>query len=151
MSSAQALQRIAVAALIVSAVGMTHVAAVAKGSAGGSGHGSSHSSNHHGPSHKSQSQSDHRNSEHSSGQSHHPSDSASAGVKRDSHGRIERSQKAKTDFKKQHPCPSTGSASGACPGYVIDHKVPLKRGGKDDPSNMQWQSKEEARAKDKWE
>jgi hypothetical protein len=32
-----------------------------------------------------------------------------------------------------------------------DHIVPLKRGGCDCPSNMQWQTREEAKAKDKWE
>jgi hypothetical protein len=75
----------------------------------------------------------------------------SAGVQRDSHGKIERSAKAKDDFKKSHPCPSTGKSSGACPGYVIDHVVPLKRGGPDAPSNMQWQTKAEAKEKDRWE
>lgn len=49
------------------------------------------------------------------------------------------------------PCPSTGKSSGACPGYVIDHVQPLKRGGADAPSNMQWQTKEAAKEKDKWE
>ena len=28
---------------------------------------------------------------------------------------------------------------------------PLKRGGADGPSNMQWQTKADAKAKDKWE
>jgi hypothetical protein len=72
-------------------------------------------------------------------------------VQRNSHGKIARSQKAKDDFKHQHPCPSTGKSSGACPGYVIDHVKPLKRGGADAPSNMQWQTKEAAKQKDKTE
>jgi hypothetical protein len=36
-------------------------------------------------------------------------------------------------------------------GYVVDHVTPLKRGGSDSPSNMQWQTKQAAKAKDKWE
>jgi len=39
-------------------------------------------------------------------------------VQRDAHGHIKRSQEAKDQFKKAHPCPSTGKSSGACPGYV---------------------------------
>jgi hypothetical protein len=68
-----------------------------------------------------------------------------------------RSSKAKRDpaqraaFQKSHPCPSTGKHSGACPGYVVDHVLPLKRGGADQPSNMQWQTTEAAKQKDKWE
>jgi hypothetical protein len=52
---------------------------------------------------------------------------------------------------KSHPCPSTGKTYGACPGYGVDHKTALKRGGADRPENMQWQTKEAAREKDKWE
>ncbi len=79
-----------------------------------------------------------------------PIQSASAqrravGVQRDSHGRIARSSKAKAEFRKQ-----TGYPHGR-PGYVIDHRIPLSRGGSDSPSNMQWQTKEEAKAKDHWE
>lgn len=77
--------------------------------------------------------------------------SYSYSLPRDSHGRIERSAKARDEFKKSHPCPSTGRSSGACPGYVIDHVVPLKRGGGDQPSNMQWQTIPDAKAKDKWQ
>jgi hypothetical protein len=70
---------------------------------------------------------------------------------RDSHGRIKRSHKATHEFKKASPCPATGKSTGACPEYVIDHIIALKRGGADDPSNMQWQTKEAAKAKDRWE
>jgi hypothetical protein len=70
---------------------------------------------------------------------------------RDSKGRIKRSATAKRDFQKSHPCPATGKTTGACPGYVIDHVVPLKRGGADAPSNMQWQTIQAAKAKDKIE
>lgn len=74
-----------------------------------------------------------------------------ASCARDSRGRIARSSSAKRDFQKAHPCPSTGKTTGACKGYVIDHVVPLKRGGADTPSNMQWQTKQQAKAKDKVE
>jgi hypothetical protein len=73
------------------------------------------------------------------------------GVARDSHGRIKRSPEARRDFQKSHPCPSTGRTSGACPGYVVDHVRPLKRGGADAPSNMQWQTVQAAKEKDKTE
>jgi hypothetical protein len=72
-------------------------------------------------------------------------------VPRDARGRIERSTAAKDSFKHSNPCPSTGNSSGACPGYVIDHVTALKRGGADAPSNMQWQTIDEAKLKDKTE
>lgn len=62
-----------------------------------------------------------------------------------------RSYKAKAEFKRLHYCPSTGKNSGSCNGYVIDHIKPIACGGADSPSNMQWQTKAEAKAKDKWE
>lgn len=81
---------------------------------------------------------------------------ASAGTRcqscpRDSSGRIKRSASARAAFRKANPCPSTGRRSGACPGYVIDHIRALKRGGADHPSNMQWQTRAAARAKDRIE
>ena len=71
--------------------------------------------------------------------------SYSAAAPRDAHGRIKRSESAKNDFKRQ-----TGYPHGR-PGYVIDHVIPLSKGGADAPSNMQWQIKAEAKAKDRWE
>ena len=77
---------------------------------------------------------------------------ASYGVgPRDSHGRLRRSAAAKAAFERDNPCPSTGGSRGPCPGYVVDHIVPLKRGGADDPTNMQWQTTEDAKAKDRFE
>lgn len=68
-----------------------------------------------------------------------------------SEAKLPRSTSAKNEFKRQTPCPATGKPRGPCPGYVVDHVVPLKRGGADAPANMQWQTKEEAKAKDRWE
>lgn len=73
------------------------------------------------------------------------------GVARDDRGRIARSSHAKTTFRKANPCPATGRSAGACPGYVIDHVVPLKRGGPDHFANMQWQTRAAAREKDRYE
>jgi hypothetical protein len=72
-------------------------------------------------------------------------------VPRDSHGRIKRSTSAKREFQRKHACPSTGKTSGSCPGYVIDHVQALCKGGADAPSNMQWQTVAEGKAKDKVE
>ena len=76
--------------------------------------------------------------------SHHTK-SYAYGVPRDEHGRIKRSEAAKHKFEEM-----TGYPHGRM-GYVIDHVVPLSKGVADDPSNMQWQTKEEAKAKDRVE
>jgi 5-methylcytosine-specific restriction endonuclease McrA len=70
---------------------------------------------------------------------------------RDWRGRYIRCSAARAAFEQDHPCPATGQPRGACPGYVVDHIVPLKRGGADLPANMQWQTLDEAMAKDKVE
>jgi hypothetical protein len=62
-----------------------------------------------------------------------------------------RSRAARAAFERAHPCPATGRSSGACPGYVVDHVTPLACGGADAPSNMQWETVQEGKAKDKWE
>lgn len=62
-----------------------------------------------------------------------------------------RSKKAKSVFKYTHPCPANGSRSGSCPGFVIDHIKALDCGGEDAPSNMQWQTVADGKAKNKWE
>jgi hypothetical protein len=129
--------------------------AFAKGSGGGSHYSGgshtssnsssgSHSSNYHGRSYSTGSTA---HGYYSSG-SHHDATTHSkvaVGAERDSHGRIKRSEEAKEEFMKQ-----SGYPHGR-PGYVVDHIIPLKRGGADSPSNMQWQTIEEAKQKDKWE
>ncbi len=70
---------------------------------------------------------------------------------RDSHGRLKRCAAARAAFQRLNPCPSTGDTKGPCPGYVVDHIIPLKRNGADDPSNMQWQTVEDAKLKDRVE
>lgn len=70
---------------------------------------------------------------------------ASSGIARDEKGRIQRSDAARHAFARQ-----TGYPNGR-PGYIIDHIVALACGGLDAPSNMQWQTVAEAKAKDKIE
>ena len=70
---------------------------------------------------------------------------------RDDTGRIVRSSWSRVQFRAATPCPLTGETIGACPGFVVDHVIPLCACGPDYAHNMQWQTKEDARAKDKLE
>jgi hypothetical protein len=60
---------------------------------------------------------------------------------------IQRSAGEVLAFKRQNPCPSTGLRRGACPGWDVDHAMPLCAGGEDKADNMQWLSKEDHRFK----
>jgi len=70
---------------------------------------------------------------------------------RDAEGHIVRSEAAKREFERLHPCPATPMTAGSCPGYVVDHVTPLACGGEDAPGNMQWQTVADGQAKDEWE
>jgi hypothetical protein len=87
---------------------------------------------------------------HSSGHHSYPSH-RSYRTRSGHHGRYKRSTAAKNEFKREYPCPATGRSSGRCRGYVIDHINPLECGGADAPSNMQWQTIADGKAKDKTE
>lgn len=58
-----------------------------------------------------------------------------------------RSPAARAQFLKKEPCPVTGKARGACPGWEVDHITPLKCGGPDTPANMQWLTVADHKAK----
>lgn len=64
---------------------------------------------------------------------------------RDGRGRIRRSRAVVREFEREtgHP--------GGWRGHVVDHIIPLARGGCDCRYNLEWQTVEEGRAKDRWE
>ncbi|CAB4170048.1 HNHc domain containing protein [uncultured Caudovirales phage] len=75
---------------------------------------------------------------------------------RDLDGTIHRSVQKISEFKRAHPCPANGINKGACPGWAIDHVIPLVCGGCDDIFNMQWLPNKIKSAagiypKDRWE
>ncbi len=62
-----------------------------------------------------------------------------------------RSRAVPRAFQRLYPCPATGLRTGACPGWIRDHIVPLCAGGADAVENMQWQTREAAARKDRAE
>lgn len=75
---------------------------------------------------------------------------------RDADGSISRDMGEIAKFKRIHSCPSNGHNEGACPGWNIDHVIPLANGGCDTVINMQWLPIEIKRCggnfcKDRWE
>ena len=51
---------------------------------------------------------------------------------------VKRSSAERSKFVRNNPCPATGKTSGSCPGWHVDHIIPLACGGADKPYNMQW-------------
>jgi hypothetical protein len=64
---------------------------------------------------------------------------------RDHHRRIVRSASVRREFERE-----TGHPHG-WPGHVIDHVIPRACGGPDAVGNLQWQTRADAAAKDRWE
>lgn len=62
-----------------------------------------------------------------------------------------RSKAVRAHFQRLHPCPANGKKVGACPGYVVDHRIGLCVGGPDAIENLRWMTKAKAAAKDRWE
>lgn len=61
--------------------------------------------------------------------------------------RIPRNAAEVKAFRLENPCPSTRLLRGACPGYQVDHTIPLCAGGPDHRSNMFWLSVEDHKFK----
>lgn len=77
-------------------------------------------------------------------------------VERDYNDKIARDQRVLREFKREYPCPSTKLRFGPCPGWNIDHIIPLACGGCDAMGNLQWLPVEIKRCagtvcKDRWE
>lgn len=64
---------------------------------------------------------------------------------------FKRSKAALRAFVKQQACPATGEHRLPCRGWQIDHIIPLKCLGLDEPENMQWLTVEDHKAKTKRE
>ncbi len=75
---------------------------------------------------------------------------------RNADGSIKRSTAVLNAFKRIHPCPSTGLTTGACPGWALNHTIPLACGGCDSVSNLDWMPDEikscaQPWCRDRWE
>jgi hypothetical protein len=59
-------------------------------------------------------------------------------VPREANGDIKRDPKVTREFRKLYACPSTGKFTGACPGWAMDHPLPIDCGFADAVWNLQW-------------
>lgn len=71
-------------------------------------------------------------------------------------GKIKRSRTTLREFAKTFACPANLLPVPSCPGWAIDHVIPLVSGGCDSTINMQWlpdsiKSCAQPNCKDRWE
>lgn len=76
--------------------------------------------------------------------------------KRTTEGRILRRADVLYAFRKLYPCPATGQSQGSCPGWAINHTIPLAVGGCDAVYNLDWmptaiKSCARPECRDRWE
>lgn len=60
-----------------------------------------------------------------------------------------RNRAERAAFQRENACPATGAARGACPGWEVDHIIPLCAGGPDHRTNMQWLTRHDHKLKTK--
>ncbi len=71
---------------------------------------------------------------------------------RDANGLIVRSSSVITAYKKIHVCPSTGLYGNLpCPGWALNHPIPLACGGCDAVSNLMYMRNDVKKEVDKYE
>lgn len=75
---------------------------------------------------------------------------------RDKRGVIKRSRVVLRQFARVFPCPATLEPTPSCPGWAIDHTIPLASGGCDTVANLSWlpdviKSCADDACKDRWE
>jgi hypothetical protein len=71
-------------------------------------------------------------------------------------GTIKRSRAVLRAFQQRYPCPATGLTTGSCPGWAINHTIPLACGGCDAVFNLDWmpeaiKSCRSPACRDRWE
>lgn len=72
--------------------------------------------------------------------------------RRDFNGVIVRDPKVIYAFRKEKPCPKTQKyGMGACPGWALNHPMPLACGGCDEVSNLMWMRNDVKRIVDSYE
>lgn len=75
---------------------------------------------------------------------------------RNADGTIKRRRDVLRAYKKLYPCPATGLSTGVCPGWSINHVIPLASGGCDAVYNLDWmpdaiKSCARPECRDRWE
>lgn len=58
--------------------------------------------------------------------------------KRHANGKIKRDPRVLREFVAVFPCPTTLKRSTSCPGFALDHTIPLASGGCDSAANLTW-------------
>lgn len=69
---------------------------------------------------------------------------------RNADGSIKRSTAVLNAFKRIHPCPANGMTTGACPGWALNHVIPLACGGCDSVANLDWMPNEIKSCAEPW-